>query len=122
MSSTDDNRARRLAAALFDAVVIPLAQSRRAAGEQAYFPLSAEGDAKSYYEKPVLRLMQAADFEFPGGGTAEMLIDALAASWTEQGESGLAAMAPMLKEIAAALAEETLEGDGSVSILCYTMF
>jgi hypothetical protein len=31
-------------------------------------------------------------------------------------------MAPALKEIAGALRQEALEGDGSVSILCYTMF
>ena len=122
MSSTDDNRARRLAAALFDAVVTPLAQTRRVAGKQAYFPLAAQPGAKSYFEEPILRVMQPADFEFPGGGGAEMLVDALAASWTAEGESGLAAMAPMLKEIALALREEALESDGSVSILCYTMF
>lgn len=122
MSSNDENRARRLAAALFDEVVTPLAQARRVAGQQAYFPLAAEPGAKSYYEEPVRRVMQPADFEFPGGGTAERLVDALAASWTAEGESGLAAMAPTLKEIAQALAEEALEGDGTVSILCYTMF
>jgi hypothetical protein len=122
MSSTDENRARRLAAALFDEVVTPLSQNRRAAGKQAYFPLAAEAGAKTYYEEPVLRVMQPADFEFPGGGRAEMLVDALAAAWTAEGESGLAAMAPTLKEIALALREEALEGDGSVSILCYTMF
>jgi hypothetical protein len=122
MSSTDENRARRLATELFDAVVTPLAQSRQVAGKQAYFPLAAEAGAKSYFEEPILRVMQPADFEFPGGGTAETLVDALAASWTAAGESGLAAMAPALKEIAGALRQEALEGDGSVSILCYTMF
>ncbi len=122
MSSTDGDRARRLAAALFDEVVTPLALSRRASGKQAYFPLAAEAGAKSYYETPIARVMQPADFEFPGHGTAEMLVDPLTASWTAEGESGLAALAPALKEIAAALREEAIEGDGTVSILCYTMF
>ena len=122
MSSTDLDRARSLAGALFDEVVIPLAEARKVAGQQAFFPLAGEAGATTYYEEPVLRTMQPADFEFPGGGTAEGLIDALATSWTAEGETGLAAMAPRLKEIAAALKEEAAEGDGSVSILCYTMY
>jgi hypothetical protein len=122
MSSTDQDRARRLAGALFDEIVAPLAEARRAAGKQAYFPLAAEPGAKSYYEEPVLRVMQPADFEFPGDGTAEGLVDALAAAWMAEGETGLAAMAPRLKEIAEALRDEAAEGDGSVSIFCYTMF
>ena len=122
MSSTDEDRARRLAGALFDKVVTPLAEARKVAGKQAYFPLAGEAGTKTYYEEPVLRAMQPADFEFPGGSTAEGLVDALAASWAAEGETGLAAMAPSLKEIAAALREEAAEGDGNVSILCYTMF
>lgn len=122
MSSTDEDRARRLAGALFDELVTPLAEARKVAGKQAYFPLAGEAGAKTYYEEPVLRAMQPGDFEFPGGGTAEGLVDALAASWAAEGETDLAAMAPRLKEIAAALREEAAEGDGSVSILCYTMF
>jgi hypothetical protein len=39
-----------------------------------------------------------------------------------EGESDLAAMAPRLKEIAEALSQEARQGDGTVSILCYTMF
>ena len=122
MSSTDTDRARQLAGALFDEAVKPLADARKAAGEQPYFPTIPEAGAKSYFTQPALRVMQSGDFEFPGGGTAEGLIDALAAYWTAQGESGLAAMTPKLKEIAEALREEAAEGDGSVSILCYTMF
>ena len=122
MSSTDEDRARRLAGALFDDLVIPLAEARKAAGQQAYFPLAGVAGAKTYYEEPVLRTMQPADFEFPGGGTAEGLVDALAASWADEGETGLAGMAPRLKEIAAALREEAAKDEGSVSILCYTMF
>ncbi len=122
MSSTDEDHARKLAGALFDDVVAPLAESQRAAGKEAYFPLAGEAGAKSYYAAPMLRTMQPADYEFPGGGTAEGLVEALAQSWAVEGETGLAAMAPRLKEIAEALREEAVEGDGSVSILCYTMF
>ena len=122
MSSTDEKIARTLAVNLFDEVIAPLGKARRAAGHQAYFPLAGEANADSYYEAPLLRVMQSADFEFPGGGTAEGLVDALAAAWTAAGDTELAATAPQLKEIAAALREEAIEGDGSVSILCYTMF
>jgi hypothetical protein len=122
MSSTDVDRARALAGTLFDEVVAPLAEARKSAGQKAYFPFAPEAGAKSYFVEPILRKMSHADFEFPGGGTAEGLVDALAALWTAEGEMALAAMAPMLKEIAAALKDEAAEGDGSVSILCYTMF
>jgi len=122
MSSIDPHRARNLTRTLFDEIVAPLAETMRVAGQQAYFPLAGEAGAKSYYQKPILGVMQPADFEFPGGGTAEGLVDALAAHWTAEGQSGLAAMAPTLKEIVEALRQEAAEGDGNVSILCYTMF
>jgi hypothetical protein len=111
-----------LASDLFDKAVAPLAQARKSAGEQSYFPLHGEANTISYYDEPLLNTMSAADFEFPGGGSAVGLIDALAALWTVEGETSLASMAPRLKEIALALNEEAAEGDGSVSILCYTMF
>ncbi len=122
MSSTDDDRSRRLTGALFDEVVAPLAASRRAAGMQAYFPLAGEPGAMSYYVVPTVRVMQTADFELPGGGTPEGLVDALAERWTAEGETGLATMAARLKAIAEALQREVVESDGSVSIFCYTMF
>ena len=122
MSSTDEDRARALAGALFDEVIVPLAEARKAAGKQGYFPRGPEQGASTYFEVPVHRLMQAADFDFPGGGTAEGLIDALAASWTAEGDLGLAAMAPRLLEIAAALKVKEGEADDSVSPLIYTMF
>ena len=122
MSSTEVDRARTLAGALFDEVVTPLANARAAAAAPAYFATAGQAGAASYYQEPVLRVMQPADFEFPGGGSAAGLIDALAAHWTAEGETGLAAMAARLHEIAAALKEEAAEGEGTVSVLCYTMF
>ncbi len=121
-NSTDEDHARTLAGTLFDEVVAPLAKARRVAGTRAYFPLADEAGVRSYYEKPIIRVMQSADCEFTGGGTAEGLIDALAASWTAEGEADLAAMAPRRKAIAEALHVRAAESDGSVSILCYTMF
>ncbi|MBX7165040.1 MAG: hypothetical protein K1X74_01705 [Pirellulales bacterium] len=122
MSSTEVDRTRALAGALFDEVIVPLAARRKAAGQQAYFPLAGEPGAKTYYEQPLLGKMQPADFEFPGGGTPEGLLEALARYWQGQGETDLAAMVPRLKEIATAVADAAHADDGSVSILCYTMF
>lgn len=122
MSSINDARVRALAAALYDEVVTPLAEARKAAGTQEYFSLAPETGAESYYQEPALGVMKAADFEFPGDGTAAGLIDALAAAWTADGETSLASMAPRLKEIADTLKAEAADGDGSVSIFCYTMF
>ena len=122
MNLTDKKHAQGLAEELFDQVVVKLAEARRSKGGQAYFELSRDAGMESYFEEPILRTMRASDFEFPGGGTAEGLVDALAKSWTKEGETGLAAMAPRLKEIAEALQEEAEDGDGTVSILCYAMF
>jgi hypothetical protein len=121
MSLTETDRVARLAEALHERV-IGLAAARRAGGQPAYFSPAGERDASTYFEAVDVGVMQPADFEFPGGGTAPGLIDALVAFWTEQGETELAAMAPRLHDLARTIAEELEEGDGSVDILCYTMF
>lgn len=122
MSSTEADRVRSLAGTLFDEVVVPLAKSRSESGTQPYFPLKGDSATESYFVAPVARVMGPADFEFPGGGSAEGLIDALVEYWSAQGETGLVTLAPRLREIAEALREEASESDGKVSILCYTMF
>jgi hypothetical protein len=122
LSSTKENRSKELAGALFDELVLPLAAARKDAGTQSYFPLAGEKGVSSYYDEPLLRVMQPADLEFPGGGTAEGLVEALGAYWRAQGEIGLAAMAERLKELVEPVREEVVEGDGSISIFCYTMF
>jgi hypothetical protein len=122
MSPTEINRVASLAEELYDRFIVSLADARRAAGRQTYFALSSERGASTYFEPADVGVMQPAHFDFPGGGTAAGLIDALAAYWTAQGETGLAAMVPLLHELSAAVAEEFEEGDGSVDILCYTMF
>lgn len=122
MSPTETSRVAPLAEELYDRFIATLADARRAAGQQGYFPLTREPAAATYFEPADVRVMRPEDFEFPGGGTAAGLIDALTAFWTEQGEAGLVAMAPLLHELSAAVAEERQEGDGGVDILCYTMF
>lgn len=116
------DRSIQLAGALFDEVVVPLAKARRASGAAPYFPLQEDPNTASYFVAPSLKVMSPADFEFRVGGKAEALIDDLAAHWTRQGETGLAAMTPRLKQLADALGDEAAENDGKVDILCYTLF
>ncbi len=118
----DNTGVDALVQSVFDDMVVPLANARRSAERPSYFPRSGEVGASSYFEAPSLAIMQSADFDFPGGGDPEGLIDAVAEYWRRQGEDHAAAMAPRLKEIAQALREEADESDGNVDILCYTMF
>ncbi|MGH8548917.1 MAG: hypothetical protein ACRERU_10020 [Methylococcales bacterium] len=119
MNQTKSDRSARLAGVLFDEVLVPLAAARRARGAQPYFPLQPDPKASSYFSPPSLRT--PSDFELRGG-TAEGLLEALAALWEAQGETELAAMIPRMKEIAEALADEHAESDGTVDVLCYTLF
>lgn len=111
-----------MAEALFEEAVVPLAEARRARGAPDYFPKSADPEARTYFESPACARMTAADFEFPGGGTPDGLVDALAAHWHDRGDEDLADLVPRLKAIAAALAIAPVASEGDVDILCYTMF
>ena len=122
MNPIEQDRADHLAGALFDEMVVPLAEARRAARAPGYFPVRCDARAHSYFKPAGLALMTPADFEFPGEGTARGLIEELAAYWKGEGETALAAMSPRLVEIAQALGDVAEEGDGNVDILCYTMF
>jgi hypothetical protein len=122
MNQTEPDRSTRLAEALFDEVVIPLAKSKRDAVASTYFPMRPGAELRSYLEPAEVRVMKPSDFEFPGGGAAEHLVEALARFWVERGEPELAAMSERMREIASVLGEEVAESDGSVDILCYTLF
>ena len=122
MSLTKTAEANELAGALFDEVVIPLAAARESRGQRPYFERSGKPDAETYFEPATTPVMQPLDFEFPGGGTPEGLVDALVAYWTQQGDDALAPLAEGLKELARAYREEDLKSDGTVDVLCYTMF
>ena len=122
MSQTNPADSAGLSGTLFDDVLTPLAHARRAAGERPYFPAGREAQVDSYFVTSSITTMRAADFEFPGGGNADGLIDALAEYWTAQGDAVLAVEAPRMKTIAAALRAEAVQDDGSVDIFCYTLF
>jgi hypothetical protein len=112
----------QLAESLFDEMVIPSAKAIRASNCRGYFPTSRDAGATTYFEAPILTVMQSSDFDFPGAGDAEGLIAAAKVYWMAQGEDHLEAVAPKLITIARALREEAGDSSGDVDILCYTMF
>lgn len=122
MNLTEPGLAARLAGELFDQMVVPLAEARRAAGTQAYFPTGPDADAASYFVPPGTRKMQPSDFGLIDDDTATGFVDALAAYWSAAGEPELAAMAPRMQQIARAVIDEAAESDGNVDVLCYTLF
>ena len=121
MSQTEATDAQ-LAAELFDNVLQPLADARRDAGDQPYFALGPDVGAESYFVRPAVTSMDAMDFDFPGDGTPDSLIAALASQWAAEGEPVLAAAANRLRSIAHALAAASMRKDGNVDIFCYTLF
>ncbi len=122
MNSTELSLSERLAAEAFDRIVVPLALAQRASGAPAYFPRGPERDSASYFSRPAISMMEAADFEFPGHGTAEGLIEGILGKWERSGESDLCVLGPMMRETALALQDEADENDGTVNIFCYAMF
>ena len=122
MNQIDPTLSVRLAGELFDQLVVPLANARRGSAAKSYFPLRSEANTISYFSVPEVAIMQPCDFELPGRGTAEGLVDALAQLWAEQGEFELLPLTAPLKSIATELGAEADNHDGTVDIFCYTMF
>ena len=120
MSSTDGDPIARLAGAIWDEAIAPLGGAVRRPGGP--FPLGPDPSAASYYGEPTHRVMREADFIFPGGGSVEELVDALAAHWKAEGHEELAAIAPRLKELAAELAKRPEAENSDVSPFVYTMY
>jgi hypothetical protein len=121
MSLTERTRWEELAGALFDELVVAHAASRRAGDSHDYFPQGRDDRAATYFVEPSVRVMEASDFE-PHIGHAAGLLDALAASWDAQGETELSALVPRMRRIAEALADDNAQSDGTVDVLCYTLF
>jgi hypothetical protein len=122
MNRTELETSARASGMLFDEVLVPLAEARRATGPSPDFPAWRDASVSTYFTPSSVRRMTADEFDFPGGGTPVGLVDALTAHWAAQGNPSLAAASPRLKEIAAALLDEATSDDGSVDIFCYTLF
>ncbi|WP_428423769.1 hypothetical protein [Methylibium sp.] len=111
-----------MSGALFDDVLVPLAEARRTSGAPPYFPPWKDATVSSYFVRSEVTRLTSTDFEFPGDGYAEGLVDSLEAWWREHGDRELAVAAPRLKAVANALRSEAVQDDGSVDIFCYTLF
>ena len=122
MNSIEPSSSERLAAQAFDRIIVALASARRQSSAPAYFPLVPDKSSASYFSRPALPVMEAADFAFPGQGTAEGLVNAITAFWERSGDPALCALAPLMRQTASALQDEAVESDGTVSIFCYAMF
>jgi hypothetical protein len=112
----------RLSGDLFDQVLCPLAAARKSAGAPPYFPLWRDVDVSSYFGAPDVGKMTSTSFEYPGGGAAEGLVDALTEWWSGEDEATLSAAGPQLQAIVGALRDEAKLQDATVDIFCYTLF
>lgn len=115
-----DRQAADLASSLFDAVIVPLAAARRAAGHPS-FPMGPDATRDSYFELPRIHAT-GLDMRYPGTGTIDGFIAALIEFWRRSGEPEFAALAPRLKQIADAMKKTAQRSDGEVDIFVYTMF
>lgn len=122
MNLIDVKSVNALAGALFDGELVPVAEARKKTDAPDYFATTPAASALSYFSAPSLAVMTAEDFEFPGDGSATGLVKALNTYWIKNGDSELSVLTPQLAVIAEMLREEDVAGDGSVDILCYTMF
>lgn len=121
MNLTDEPTWDELAGALFDEVIVPLAQRRRDASIAAFGSAERQVEMATYFSEPGVPSISATDFS-TSWGDAGGLVEALLAHWNDQGDSDLGVLGPRFLEIARRLADEPAESDGSVDVLCYTLF
>lgn len=121
MSPTDEPTWDELAGALFDEVIVPLAQARRDASIAAFGSAEREAGTATYFSEPSSPSISGTAFE-TSWGDATGLVEALLTHWNDLGESDLQVLGPRFLAIAERLADEPAESDSSVDVLCYTLF
>lgn len=121
MNPTDVTTWESLASALFDEVVIPLAEARRDSGAPEYFPRGRRASDTTYFVEPGVRTVEQSLLEIRDTDPVA-LVDALSAMWRAQGDVDLEPLLPHLRRLATALADESTHDDGTVDPLCYTLF
>ena len=129
MSSINDNdsdtQADALLAALFDDIVLPLAERMRAAGVQA-FPEAPDVQQLSYYVRRKHVSNLPADFHDGACADAEEFELRLKAQWRALGRTELAGHAARFAQVAACLRAqqggEAGAGSAEVSPYVYVMF
>ena len=121
MNSTEPGPAAKTAIeALFDAVLMPLADTRRRSGRPS-MPLCADASVPSYWTALPVRRLEPADFLQPSCLDATELTAALEAHWRANGEPDLAALAAQLVALAQPLRATDAATDAP-SPFIYTMF
>nr|WHW29212.1 hypothetical protein [uncultured bacterium] len=121
MNPTDEPTWDELAGALFDEVIVPLAQARRDASIAAFGSAERDAGMATYFSEPGAPSISGTEFATSWGDAAG-LVEALLVHWNDLGDSDLQVLGPRFIEIAERLAEEPAESDGSVDVLCYTLF
>jgi hypothetical protein len=118
MSSTKDKEL--LAAEFFNEHLAPLAERDRDAAK-SFFPLGADSREESYYAEPTRRVMEASDFELRAAHSLADFVKELASLWANEGNEGLAALAPWLLELAEEMGQQAEQSE-DVSPFMYVMF
>jgi hypothetical protein len=122
MNSTDDDAAAMLGA-LFDEVLMPIAQRMKADGIQA-FPLAPDVSWLSYYVRRKRSAMGPADFSSASCGDVAEFEQRLCAHWDGLGRHDLAAQAGQFAKVArAAMAAQAGQpAKADLSPYVYAMF
>ena len=105
----------------FDEEIAPLAERERAEGKW-FFPLGFDTEAETYFLTPARNVMEPHDFELRATESPEKFVEELAALWTREGHSELAAMAPRLAELAREMAAREQPEAEDLSPFMYAMF
>ncbi len=120
MNSIDDDAAQARLGALFDAVLLPLAEQMQARGV-APFPLQPDVSWLSYYVRRRRSMMGPADFDSAACAGVAELEQRLAAHWLALGRFELAAQAGQFAG-AARLPAASSGPDADLSPYVYAMF
>lgn len=119
MSSTESPVPTEVLRELFEAKLLPAAEQDQPA--RAFFPLGPDAGAETYYVERQRTTMSRDDFHLRTRDGGDDPIVALGERWQDQGLERLAALAPELRAIAAALRQTEAPAD-EVSPLIYVMF
>ncbi len=120
MNSTDDVEMAARLGALFDTLLLPLAQRMQAEGIQA-FPMAPDVSWLSYYVRRRRSSMGPADFDSAACAGLAELEARLAAHWLALGRTELAAQAGQFAAAARVPAADGADG-AELSPYVYAMF
>ncbi|MES2900349.1 MAG: hypothetical protein V4723_11515 [Pseudomonadota bacterium] len=123
MNSIDDADVEAMLGTLFDQLLMPIAESMRAEGREA-FPRKPDVSWLSYYVRRRRSVMTAADFASVACADGAEFVQRLQAHWQHLGRDELVAVAPQFGAAAEALRLARQPGAPSAepSPFVYAMF